>query len=769
MSYETNPNLNRIKVIKGWKNPNFPSKSLDYSQEVILWFKVYIFLKVYLWYQNIRLLACEMRLSEFNNKLLYLSITKNIPKKKNVKSKWKTKSFLQILKSPLTKRQNKKARFLLYRDLKTLKTKTEFFLNTHRNKILTKAWISKPRFSSWINFSHNIHLKRQFSKKKSHIIWKKKKNDVLKVLLKLKYKGSQSRFRQLKKELVSGLAEKKHFLWKNTQKNLFSIIIKLHKDVLFLETFFEWLTRISLRHTKKSFQKLIIDLTKRYQWRKEFLKEVQSLYERCLKITKTEISLTTFSQQFAIKLSQQKNRRDVENFWLSLKKQSKIFQSQIFFHSSKKKYLSLIRSRFWKKTLKNNFVLFFNHSKKTITLRQLSKQSLRPQVEKILWNNRRLSLQFLPKVRQFKKPLTFRKVHLFGLLRFEQKKQRHIYEKKKGSKFSSKVNSLPITRDSTTQKLAYRLSFRSNYRTHLTLTTNLKLKYLIENIINQYFSFVVCVKLFWPLMQFKNLKFYRLIFPEYKQFNRKKKNAPWTINKNLRLQKKKYFYIGQHTNHIQLQEQIRQSNQKLFQIKKLNSSKESSKNFLLNNIDYKKNYNKKKDMLSSLHPRLENIRFSIHNRDKILSNFWQQKIIKKNKYLKLKAKVIQSQSEKRLFWASKEPFISNLITTLTLFTKYLNPQPLADHLAKIIGSTKKHASILKLIKILLKTLHFKRGVGYRIALIGRINGANKSRTLYLKKLNRNRPRQTFSKNVNFAMSQARATIGAFGVKIWVYS
>ena len=106
-----------------------------------------------------------------------------------------------------------------------------------------------------------------------------------------------------------------------------------------------------------------------------------------------------------------------------------------------------------------------------------------------------------------------------------------------------------------------------------------------------------------------------------------------------------------------------------------------------------------------------------------------------------------------------------MTTTLTLFGKYLDPQPLADHLAKIIGATKKHASTLKLIKTVLRTLHFKRGVGYRIALIGRINGANKSRTIYLKKLNRNRPRQTFSKNVNFAMSQARATIGAFGVKI----
>jgi len=73
------------------------------------------------------------------------------------------------------------------------------------------------------------------------------------------------------------------------------------------------------------------------------------------------------------------------------------------------------------------------------------------------------------------------------------------------------------------------------------------------------------------------------------------------------------------------------------------------------------------------------------------------------------------------------------------------------------------------MKSVLRALKFKRGLGYRIALSGRINGTNKSRTFYVKTLNEDRSRQTFSKNVNFAMSQARATIGAFGIKIWVYS
>jgi hypothetical protein len=76
--------------------------------------------------------------------------------------------------------------------------------------------------------------------------------------------------------------------------------------------------------------------------------------------------------------------------------------------------------------------------------------------------------------------------------------------------------------------------------------------------------------------------------------------------------------------------------------------------------------------------------------------------------------------------------IGNFLTTLTLFSKYLNPQPLADHLAKLISQSKNHSSLVKSIEKILHTLQMKRGVGYRIALIGRIDGANKSRTLYLK-------------------------------------
>jgi len=174
MAYQTNPILNRIKIRKGWKNTYFPVKSLNYSHEITLWFKLYLFLKNYLFLQKIIVLTCEIRLSENHQKILYLFVTKQFQKRKIPKSKWKSKSLLQDSQSPLAKLHNKKARFLLYQDLKTLKKKSTYFLNQTQKKILLKAWVSKPRFLSWINLSKSISRLRQKTKTKLYLIWRKK-------------------------------------------------------------------------------------------------------------------------------------------------------------------------------------------------------------------------------------------------------------------------------------------------------------------------------------------------------------------------------------------------------------------------------------------------------------------------------------------------------------------------------------------------------------------------------------------------------------------
>ena len=71
--------------------------------------------------------------------------------------------------------------------------------------------------------------------------------------------------------------------------------------------------------------------------------------------------------------------------------------------------------------------------------------------------------------------------------------------------------------------------------------------------------------------------------------------------------------------------------------------------------------------------------------------------------------------------------------------------------------------MLNTIKDILKMLKLDKNVGYKIALAGRINSADKSRLVYITR--KNVPLQVFDKNMNFAYSQAKARIGVFGIKI----
>lgn len=128
MSYKTNPIANRLRIIKGWKNSLFLTKRLDHIQQIVMWLKLYLFLKGYLALRNIQLLFCEIRYSEKDVPLLYLSINKikKNKKKKHISSLLKSKN----LKSPLMLKVARKNKFLLYsRSLSWLK-KTFVLKNT---------------------------------------------------------------------------------------------------------------------------------------------------------------------------------------------------------------------------------------------------------------------------------------------------------------------------------------------------------------------------------------------------------------------------------------------------------------------------------------------------------------------------------------------------------------------------------------------------------------------------------------------------------------
>ena len=142
----------------------------------------------------------------------------------------------------------------------------------------------------------------------------------------------------------------------------------------------------------------------------------------------------------------------------------------------------------------------------------------------------------MSKINFFLRPQKVPLYQAFSWLRLEQKKKTN--QKKKLKVRSNK------------KQLLYRLSFRQQYKKFLTTATDVKLKYLLQDLIKKYFSITVSIKVTWPLIQFKNLKFYRLLFPEYRRQVQHKKTFSLKISKNNLFQQKKYIYIGQPTHHL---------------------------------------------------------------------------------------------------------------------------------------------------------------------------------------------------------------------------
>ena len=724
MSYETNPILNRIKLSKGWKTSTFPTNSLNYSRDTMLWFKVYLFLKVYLLLHGFRLLASEIRLSEKYTKILYLSVAKQSFPPQKSKSKWKAKSFLQKLQSPLTKRNNKKARFLLYLDLQKLKKNSLLYFNNTRKKTFSHNWIAKPRRFSWINTSYLVYNWRKSLKHKQQCRWKKKKKFYWKKINSASNNSKRNVFNFSKNTYVIA---KKELFWKKKQRNVSSLLTKMQKNLFFFERYSVFL---GLQMPVTSITPSLVKFWAHQSQRKKlFLKQIQSLYRFIKK--KNEFTNREYLNS-GYRWRQKKKYMSQEIFfWLHFMKQFRLSQRNPFFASSFAKRIIFQKQKSF--FYRENNICISNAktiSKKGISLKKMILLN-HFFAKKKLYNL--IPLTFFSKTQFFQRFQKITLARLFLWKRITQKKKFLIKKRKIIPQTSFK-------NFSKKRDLFYRCAYKQNYRKFLSLSTNVKLTYLIEDLIKKYFTLTVKIKVCWPLSQFKNLKFYRLVYPKYKHRGKSKKTFFLNIQKNDYLARKKYFYIGHNTQHLKYDFDNALSTVK----KKSSFSFFKNSKFLLDLIP---NQPLKKTIL----------------------NFWQQEKKKKNKYLLLKKKIVASKSEKRLSWSSKAFFTSGLITTLTLFVKYLDPQPVVDHLARIIGGTKKHVATLKLIETILRTFHLKRGLGYRIALIGRINGANKSRTIYLRKLNRNRSRQSFSKNVNFALAHARATIGTFAIKLWVYS
>jgi len=270
-----------------------------------------------------------------------------------------------------------------------------------------------------------------------------------------------------------------------------------------------------------------------------------------------------------------------------------------------------------------------------------------------------------------------------------------------------------VKKNQTLKNYQYRLPYRKVYFNFLQLNTKLKLKYLIQNFVQKYFSIQVEAKIVHFLNAYKNQNYFRLVFPVWK----KKKNQLIRKFRQGNWKQKQIFWSSQ----LQL----------VNTTKKISTPSAKNK-YVTKNLTKSL---KKKDLYILARRKIKNSRV-------------------KNSFKRIKGS--------KDFRHSFKYFIPSLM----YFSRTLDPQVLVEILAKVVYKAKKQTWMLSNVKDILKMIKLGKNVGYKIALAGRINSADKSRLIYITR--KNVPLQVFDKNMNFAYSQAEARIGVFGIKIWVY-
>lgn len=164
-----------------------------------------------------------------------------------------------------------------------------------------------------------------------------------------------------------------------------------------------------------------------------------------------------------------------------------------------------------------------------------------------IWKRKLLSLT---KTRIFTKKKKFSSWQSLRLIRFHRKTIQKRYKKTKARYRRRRKTFLK-------KKFQYRLPYRREYKNQLKLFTNWRLKYLIQDFIQRYFAVRLYVKLLWPLAEFKNLKFYRIVFPKKTSSKTKRISLRVKIHNKRGLLRKRYVFISRVTNHVRLQNQYK--------------------------------------------------------------------------------------------------------------------------------------------------------------------------------------------------------------------
>jgi hypothetical protein len=736
MSYKTNPISNRLKIIKGWKNPYLPTKTLNYARDISLWFKVYLLLKTFLNLKKIQLLSFEIRFAQQNQKLLYLVINK---KKNQQKKRKKKKVFVKKIQTPIRKSKNLNSIFFLYQNLKFLKMFSFWNRNLVHKKVLSKFWLTKPKVATWINTYEKIINLRQTSESKFKFL-QKNKNLTPKQYLKLKFytkkqKQILTQKLRIKKfnlilyaKLFSLLQQKKSQFLQQLIINLEKKIEENHQKIKKINQIYKFLLSLNksiYKKKKKTTQKsLKNNVFPRVQWKKLII------LQKLLRAEFKSWNRTRFSKQKLPKFLFQINKnirgsflkKDlllkkifVINFLLS-QTYNKSFLSKNYFLFLKlefklNKKINKQKINNIRNFLKENFFQIVNKKQfgykfyKIYIWHLLRLKKKNQRRKKKVLKNLNKNLEFRLKTNMFKKYNFFLNKKIFNQTKI--KKTRHGFQK------HIKEIKNYVKKNQIRRNYQYRIPYRKMYFDFIRLNTKFHFKYLIQNFVKKFFNITIEAKIIHFLNAHKNQNYFRLVFPI------------WKKKKNQRLRK------------------FRQSNGKQKQIiltSRLQLVTFTKKTKITNRNKTKITHNlvktlKKKDFYSLARKKIKNLRL-------------------KNSFKRIKG----SKDFRHSF--------KYFIPALMYFSRTLDPQILADLLSKVVYKAKKQTWLLSTIKDILKIIRLGKNVGYKIALSGRINSADKSRLIFITR--KNVPLQVFDKNMNFAYSQAKARIGVFGIKIWVY-
>lgn len=257
--------------------------------------------------------------------------------------------------------------------------------------------------------------------------------------------------------------------------------------------------------------------------------------------------------------------------------------------------------------------------------------------------------------------------------------------------------------------------FRQEYQQHLSVLTKYRLRYLLQEFLQKHLNIHFCIKFVNPIKQGKNLNFFRLLYPKKNVHKFFFKKNPAKIRKNIRwrfkrIKEPRYIYLGT----------------KSLKFKTLQTNYNKTCSFL----SYKKRWHLRNWYLKKV-------------RNKRWESLWQKK------------KAISKFPRLNKTW----------IANWLLFAKLLDPQLLADQIARLFDTTNKHWLILNALRFLLRYLPSKRGLQFRIGLFGKISKSTRTKAVYITK--HTMPTQKFVSYTNYAAAQSQGRVGAIGVKVWI--